>query len=89
MKKAKKLSLKDLTKDHITSLIEMILYHKLSYPVGSKASCGVQLDDKHSSIITLDSTYTLDDTTYIELYLASNEILAQIYKYINSKYEEN
>lgn len=53
-----------------------MLYHKLSYPVGSKASCEVQLDDKHSSIITLDSTYTLDDTTYIELYLASNEILA-------------
>ena len=38
--------------DLLKTLLELMTYYNLSYPIGEKDKCSITLDDKSSSIIT-------------------------------------
>ena len=73
--------IKNLTnRDIFATLLELITYYNLSYPVGCHEDCQVQLNDIKSQIITKDTIYQMDDSTYVKLYLLSNKVISTIYK---------
>lgn len=80
-----KISSKTKNKDVLKTLLELITYYNLSYPIGLKDECQVKLDDKTNKI-TLDNTiYQCDDQLYINLQLLSNKVIAYLYKLIEDE----
>ena len=71
---------KNIDKDMQYTLLELITYYNLSYPVGCNEECGVYLDDSASRIITENTVYNIEDSLYVRLYLISNKIISEIYK---------
>lgn len=88
MKKTKRVKLftpsKEVTKELLMTLVELMVYSKLSYPTGCRETCEVELDDKENRIETPDSVYTLDNETYVYLHLLSNKIIAGLYKELDN-----
>ena len=72
-------------KETLTSLLEMMTYSKLSYPVGEKDFCRIQLNDKENKISTPTVDYKCTDDIYLMLYLLSNKIVALIYKTLDDE----
>lgn len=68
--------------DIVTELIEYMVYFKLSYSIGSKDTCEIQLNDSSNEIRTPSVTYKMTDEVYLYLYLLSNKIVANIYKIV-------
>lgn len=66
------------------TLVELMVYSKLSYPTGCRETCEVELDDKENRIETPDTIYTLDSETYVYLHLLSNKIIAGLYKELDN-----
>lgn len=88
MKKTKRVKLfapsKEVTKELLMTLVELMVYSKLSYPTGCRETCEVELDDKENRIETPDIVYTLDNETYVYLHLLSNKIIAGLYKELDN-----
>ena len=80
-----KISSKTTNIDLLKTLLELMTYYNLSYPIGEKDKCSVTLDDKNSSIITQDVTYKCDDQLYLKLYILSNKVISNIYKLIEDE----
>lgn len=80
-----KISSKTTNTDLLKTLLELMTYYNLSYPIGEKDKCSVTLDDKSSSIITQDTTYKCDDQLYLKLYILSNKVISNIYKLIEDE----
>ena len=80
-----KISSKTTNADLLKTLLELMTYYNLSYPIGEKDKCSVILDDKNSSIITQDITYKCDDQLYLKLYILSNKVISNIYKLIEDE----
>lgn len=80
-----KISSKTTNTDLLKTLLELMTYYNLSYPIGEKDKCSVTLDDKNSSIITQDITYKCDDQLYLKLYILSNKVISNIYKLIEDE----
>lgn len=87
MKTIRRVKVKDLNQDLRTQLVELMVYYKMSYPIGLHKECEIQLDDKSNRIITPDEEYYLDDYTYCYLYMLSNEVIANIYRRLNEENE--
>ena len=68
--------------DTLTELTELMIYYKMSYPVGQKDECTIQIREGSNEIITPDSTYKLSDEVFLYVYLLSNRAIANIYKLI-------
>lgn len=62
------------------TLLELMIYFKMSYPAGLNDTCEVQLNDKRAVITTPDITYTIDNNCYIDLHLRSNQMIATMYQ---------
>lgn len=88
MKKTKRVKLfapnQGITRELIMTLVELMVYSKLSYPTGCRETCEVELDDKENRIETPDTIYTLDNETYVYLHLLSNKIIAGLYKELDN-----
>ena len=69
-------------KEQLIDLLELLLYHNLSYPTGQKDSCTITLNDSTNEIYTPEIIYKLSDEVYVNLYLLSNKLLATIYREI-------
>lgn len=69
-------------KEQLIDLLELLLYHNLSYPTGQKDSCTIALNDTTNEIYTPEIIYKLSDEVYVNLYLLSNKLLATIYREI-------
>jgi hypothetical protein len=54
----------------------------MSYPIGQKDECTIQIKESSNEIITPDSTYRLSDEVFLYVYLLSNRAIANIYKII-------
>lgn len=80
-----KISSKTTNIDLLKTLLELMTYYNLSYPIGEKDKCSVALDDKNSSIITQDVIYKCDDQLYLKLYILSNKVISNIYKLIEDE----
>lgn len=65
-------------------LTELMIYYKMSYPVGQKDDCTIQIREGSNEIITPDSTYKLSDEAFLYVYLLSNRAIANIYKLIKN-----
>ena len=70
--------------DLLLDLIELVLYHNLSYNTGQRKECTVTLDDTRNMILTPDTIYKLSDEVYVQIYLLSNKALANVYKTIRN-----
>ena len=68
--------------DILTELTELMIYYKMSYPVGQKDECTIQIREGGNEIITPDLTYKLSDEVFLYVYLLSNRAIANIYKVI-------
>lgn len=62
------------------SLVELMTYYKLSYPIGLHEACPVYINDKEGMICIDNITYKISDPIYIKLHLVTNEIIANLYK---------
>lgn len=62
------------------SLVELVTYYKLSYPVGVHETCEISMNDKEGRINTNDVVYQLPDELYMKLHLITNSIIANLYK---------
>lgn len=80
-----KISSKTTNVDLLKTLLELMTYYNLSYPIGEKDRCSITLDDKNNSIITQDITYKCDSQLYLKLYLLSNKVISDIYKLIEDE----
>lgn len=69
--------------DLLLDLVELFLYYNLSYSTGQRDHCSVTLSDNANEIHTPDIIYKLSDEVYVNLYLLSNKVLANIYKCIH------
>ena len=72
----KKIPNKDILKD----LLELFVYHNLSYSTGQRNECTIRLIDGASQIETPTTIYKLSDELYIQLYLLANKVMANLYK---------
>lgn len=70
--------------DILIELTELMIYYKMSYPVGQKDDCTIQIREGSNEIITPDSTYKLSDEVFLYVYLLSNRAIANIYKLIKN-----
>lgn len=73
--------------DLLLDLLELMLYRNLSYCTGQRGLCSVTLDDKHSIIYTPETIYKLSDEVYVQIYLLSNKVLANVYKIVKDDKE--
>lgn len=73
--------------DILTELTELMIYYKMSYPVGQKDECTIQIREGGNEIITPDLTYKLSDEVFLYVYLLSNRAIANIYKVIKDDQE--
>lgn len=73
--------------DILTELVELMIYYKMSYPIGQKDECTIQIKEGSNEIITPDSTYRLSDEVFLYVYLLSNRAIANIYKVIKDDQE--
>lgn len=71
-------------RDTLLTLVELMIYHKLSYSVGNRNNCFVVLNDKTNTIETPEIAYKLTDEIYLYLYLLSNTVISNIYKTIDN-----
>lgn len=73
--------------DILTELTELMIYYKMSYPVGQKDECTIQIREGGNEIITPDLTYKLSDEVFLYVYLLSNRAIANMYKVIKDDQE--
>lgn len=71
-------------RDTLLTLVELMIYQKLSYSIGNKDNCSVVINDKSNTIETPEIIYKLSDEIYLYLYLLSNTIIANIYKTVDN-----
>ena len=69
----------------LLTLIELMIYAKLSYPTGERKLCTVTLDDAKNEISTSTDVYKCSDDIYIMLYLLSNKAISMIYKLVDDE----
>lgn len=67
-------------KDILKDLLELFVYHSLSYSTGQRDECSIKLVDSASQIETPTTIYKLSDELYIQLYLLANKVMANLYK---------
>ena len=70
-------------KDILKQLLELFTYYNLSYPTNQREYCQIHIDDKNAIVYTPTTIYYLTDELYIQLYLLSNKLIANIYKEAN------
>lgn len=68
-------------------LVELMVYNKMSYPIGLHKTCEVYMNDRDSMIYTPDTIYKLPDLLYLKLHLVTNEIIANLYKTVQNDKE--
>lgn len=71
------------------TLLELMVYANLSYPVGAKEECTIILKDAKNEISTPTITYQCDDNLYVMLYLLSNKAISNIYRLIDDEIEQS
>ncbi len=72
-------------KDEFATLLELMTYYNLSYPIGYNSDCIIKLNDKDSEIITPDIIYKIDNLVYVKLYLLSNKVISNIYRIVEEE----
>lgn len=73
--------------DIVTELTELMVYYKMSYPIGQEDECTIQIKEASNEIATPDTTYKLSDEVFLYVYLLSNRAIANIYKLIQDDQE--
>lgn len=68
-------------------LVELMVYNKMSYPVGAHKTCEIVINDKDNMIYSTDNIYRLPDSLYIKLHLITNEIIANLYETVQNDKE--